>query len=215
MRPANLILVTSKSHYSDEQGLIDLYWGERSFGWHKPAAPLSTTSFDPSTLVITTVAAAPGEFGVPSTILLDSSISGTEIDVYGINLVAGQTYLFSARGTGATPLADTFLYVFDSTLTFAGLLTHVDRRSPVARDVAALVAGRTSRTLPAHKRIDSRRASVDAAVGRGALSLVVSVRGAQHEYATRYALNLVNDLFLLLHEKYPEYLIEHFGVSAE
>jgi hypothetical protein len=101
------------------------------------------------------------------------------------------------------------------TLTFVDLLTHVDRRSAMARELAALVAGRTSRALPGHKRIDARRASIEASIGRGTFSLVVSVRGAQQKYATRYALNLVNELFLLLHEKYPEYLVEHFGLSSE
>jgi hypothetical protein len=31
-----------------------------------------------------------------------------------ISLVAGQTYLFSVRGTGASPLGDTYLYVLDT-----------------------------------------------------------------------------------------------------
>lgn len=52
---------------------------------------------------------------VPSEILVDGTIGGTEIDFYGFNLVAGQTYLFSAYASGATPLGDTFLYLADST----------------------------------------------------------------------------------------------------
>ena len=41
------------------------------------------------------------------------------------------------------------------------------------------------------------------------------MRGRHHQYAVKAALNLINDLFLLLHEAYPEYLVEHFGLSTE
>ncbi len=47
MRPANLILGNWKSHYSDEQGLIDYYWGERATGLHKPLTTDAPTTFDP------------------------------------------------------------------------------------------------------------------------------------------------------------------------
>ena len=100
-------------------------------------------------------------------------------------------------------------------LRFVDLLTQVDGRSSMGRDLAALIAARTSRTLPTHRRLDVRRASVEASTRKGAWSLVVTAHGTAHAYAIRYALNLVNDVFLLLHEKYPDYLIEHFGLSAE
>ncbi|KAA9012998.1 hypothetical protein F4U94_16965 [Sphingobium limneticum] len=55
-------------------------------------------------------------------IMTDGSISAGEIDAYGMDLVAGQTYLFSVRGSGSSPLSDTFVYLFDNTLSAAGLL---------------------------------------------------------------------------------------------
>ncbi|MDQ8754817.1 M10 family metallopeptidase C-terminal domain-containing protein [Sphingosinicella sp. LHD-64] len=70
--------------------------------------------------------AAPLELSVPAEVLVDGEIDGTEIDAYSINLVAGQTYMFSVRGTGANPLGDTFLYVIDDTLTTAGILADDD-----------------------------------------------------------------------------------------
>jgi Ca2+-binding RTX toxin-like protein len=114
MRPANLILKGSKYHFNDEQGLIDVYFGERATSPQKTVTQSAPIAFDPSTLVTTTsVAPTPG-FGVPSTILLDGTIGGDEIDLYGINLVAGQTYMFSLRGTGADALGDPFVYVIDN-----------------------------------------------------------------------------------------------------
>ncbi len=56
-----------------------------------------------------------GTVNVPAEILLDDEITGTEIDFFGINLVAGQTYMFSAYGSGANPLQDTILLLFDAT----------------------------------------------------------------------------------------------------
>jgi hypothetical protein len=43
----------------------------------------------------------------------------------------------------------------------------------------------------------------------------MTIRGANHEDAVRKLLNTVNELFLLLHERYPDYLVAQFGLSAE
>jgi Ca2+-binding RTX toxin-like protein len=48
---------------------------------------------------------------VPAEILVAGNIGGDEIDFFSINLVAGQTYLFSVYGSGANPLGDSFLYL--------------------------------------------------------------------------------------------------------
>jgi hypothetical protein len=69
--------------------------------------------------------------------------------------------------------------------------------------------------VPAHKRFDGRRARVECTVRGGTLGLTVTVRGASHEYAVRRTLSLINDLFVLLHETYPDYLVTHFGISSE
>ena len=36
-----------------------------------------------------------------------------------------------------------------------------------------------------------------------------------HDGVDSHALNLINELFLALHTSYPEYLVEHFGMSTE
>jgi hypothetical protein len=56
---------------------------------------------------------------------------------------------------------------------------------------------------------------VSGATRRGDWSLTVTVRGRNHEYAVQRALNLINELFLFLHESHPEYLVRHFGLSPE
>ncbi|OFW24735.1 MAG: hypothetical protein A3H97_20150 [Acidobacteria bacterium RIFCSPLOWO2_02_FULL_65_29] len=88
-------------------------------------------------------------------------------------------------------------------------------RPGMAADLRALVAGVASRERPAHKRLDARRATVSSSLRRGDWSLTMKVKGSNHAYATRAALNLVNELFLVLHERYPDYLIEEFGFPDE
>ena len=59
------------------------------------------------------------------------------------------------------------------------------------------------------------RAIVGAMVRNGGLSLSIEIRGANQQYAVSKALNLVNDMFVALHETDPDYLVEHFGISQE
>ena len=53
------------------------------------------------------------------------------------------------------------------------------------------------------------------AVRKGDFSLSVEIRGRNQEYAVSKALNLVNEMFVALHEGHPEYLVQHFGISQE
>ena len=100
-------------------------------------------------------------------------------------------------------------------LTFKELLPGVARASPLLADVQALVESRTSRTLPAHRRIDRRRVTVACSHRRGALSVVLVWKGPNRAYAVRKGVNLVHEIFMALHASYPEYLWEVFGLPAE
>jgi hypothetical protein len=98
-------------------------------------------------------------------------------------------------------------------LTFPALFPGVDRATAAA--LKAMVASRSDRDQPEHKRLDARRARLTGAVRNGAFSLTIEIRGANHDYAVKKALNLINELFLALHEAHPEYLVERFGISTE
>jgi hypothetical protein len=100
-------------------------------------------------------------------------------------------------------------------LSFPALLPGVGGTPGLPGDLKAIVAARSHRNLPAHKRVDARRARLTTTVRHGDLSLSVTIRGANHEYAVKAALGLINDLFLRLHESWPEYLVERFGMSTE
>jgi hypothetical protein len=108
--------------------------------------------------------------------------------------------------------------IFDPThqmLTFRALFPAVKSTPGVMKDIERSIAARRGRDVPAHKRFDARRARVGCMVKGGALSLTVEVLGASHEYTVRRTLSLINDLFVLLHETYPDYLVAHFGISSE
>lgn len=102
-----------------------------------------------------------------------------------------------------------------STLTFKNLLPDVARASPLLADVAALIGSRSSRTLPAHRRIDGRRATVGWAERRRAVSVALEFRDRHQAYAVQKGVNLVNEIFTLLQVSYPDYLWKQFGLPAE
>lgn len=98
-------------------------------------------------------------------------------------------------------------------LTFPSLLPQIDKQA--AARMKAVVDSRTARSQPGHKRVDARRVGISSMVRKGDFSMTVEIRGASHEYAVSKALNVINELFVTLHEHHPDYLIERFGLSTE
>ena len=100
-------------------------------------------------------------------------------------------------------------------LAFPSLFPKVGARSPIASALRDVVAARSTRRVPAHKRLDPREVQAGCAVRHGHFALTMRVTGADEADAISQLLNLVNELFLVLHETYPEYLVAQFGLSAE
>jgi len=72
------------------------------------SAPVGLIATDPSTYVRVTV-------GVPTTILLTDTINPPgDTDVFGVSVVAGRTYMISMYGSGATPLQDSVIALFNN-----------------------------------------------------------------------------------------------------
>lgn len=98
-------------------------------------------------------------------------------------------------------------------LTFPALLPQA---SPaIVKEMKSIVAARSTRAVPDHKRMDARRAKLVCTVRNGDFSVSVDIRGRNQEYGVRKTLNLVNEMFVALHEGHPEYLVHHFGISQE
>ena len=102
-----------------------------------------------------------------------------------------------------------------ATLAFPRLIPGAAAVPSMVAALKGVVAEHLSSTVPEHRRVDKRRATVRCTVRDGDLSLSFFVRGAHHGYAIKAGLNLVNRLFLQLQAHHPEYLIHQFGFSAE
>ena len=65
---------------------------------------------------------APAQIGVPDTILLTDTIDPAgDFDVFELEVVAGETYMVSVRGTGADPLQDSVLFLLDDSFALVDL----------------------------------------------------------------------------------------------
>jgi len=108
--------------------------------------------------------------------------------------------------------------VFDSksqALTFRNVLPGVLSKSPLFADVKSLVAERARKGFPAHRQIDPRRARVSFVLRQNCFSLTLHAKRPHHRYAVQKGLNLINEVFILLHASYPDYLSKNFGLPEE
>ncbi len=129
----------------------------------------------------------------------------------------------SVRGTHAFRFTWLASRPFDLTyepatrrLTFKRLLPHVPVRSVLYRDLKAFVEGRSEEGLPEHRRVDPKRARVSCVLRARAVSIVMKLKPGNHyEYGVAKIVNLVHEVFVMLHGRHPEYLWEHFDLAEE
>ena len=71
--------------------------------------------------------------------------------------------------------------------------------------------------MPAHRRIDPRRATVTLKQRSQTVSVVVSLKESHLEYGVRKAVNLIHELFVvfLRDPLYFPYMVEHFDLDPE
>lgn len=100
-------------------------------------------------------------------------------------------------------------------LRFKQLLPGIPARSPLHAELKNFIRQRHDAKLPAHRRIDSRRAKVSCYNRGGALSISLKVKNNQYAYGVNRIVNLVHELFVHLGDAYPDYLTENFDVPEE
>lgn len=100
-------------------------------------------------------------------------------------------------------------------LTFHNLLPGIPARSDLYAQLKRFIDGRAARGLPAHRRVDPRRATVGCSTRRGAMSLEVVARRRHHGYAVNRAVNLVHEVFVYLQTYQPEYMWQHFDAPQD
>jgi hypothetical protein len=99
---------------------------------------------------------------------------------------------------------------------FRNLLPDISSSSRFYSELKTFVEGRASRKLPEHRRVNPRYAELRCGSRGNAMWVQLRMRQKKHaEYATRKAVNLVNEIFLQLHTWYPEYMWAQFGTPQE
>ena len=113
-----------------------------------------------------------------------------------------------------------FELLFDeksATLRFRDLLGNMPARSDLYAGVKSFVKERSDPSLPAHRRIDSKRADLICSNRSGNVSIGLKVRNNQFTYGARKSVSLVSEIFqnLLYEPLYYEYMVANFELDQE
>jgi hypothetical protein len=103
------------------------------------------------------------------------------------------------------------------TLLFPAVLPGVPTRSLMHRDLRAFLKSKTSAETPEHRRINPAKARLTATNQSGAVSLKLTVRDGDFDYATRKLIHLVHEIFMvfLVDGPYFDYMVEQLGLDPD
>lgn len=101
------------------------------------------------------------------------------------------------------------------TLAFPLVLPKVPPRSTMYREFQRFLESRLSKRVPAHRRIDPKRAVVRCANRGGNVSLTLKVLTGNYEYGARKLIHLVHEIFLEFLGEYFEYQVEAFDLDPD
>jgi len=103
------------------------------------------------------------------------------------------------------------------TLEFPQVLPGVPVRSAMYRDLRAFLKERQSGELPEHRRVNRFKARLSVVNQRGTISITMTVRDGDFDYATRKLVHVVHEIFLifLVDGPYLEYMVEHLGLDPD
>jgi hypothetical protein len=111
---------------------------------------------------------------------------------------------------------DLILDTKKKTLRFPVVLPEVPAASPMYREFKQFVASRHSASLPAHRRIDPKKAVVKPSNRSGNVALTSAVKNSDYEYATRKLIHLVHEIYLVfLQEAHYDYMIKAFNLDPD
>jgi hypothetical protein len=100
-------------------------------------------------------------------------------------------------------------------LRFRQLLSCVPASSTMYADLKRFLQERHDPKLPAHRRVDRRRAEIICSNRGGFVSISLKVKNHQYAYGINRIVNLVHELFVHLRDAFPDYLVENFDVPQE
>jgi hypothetical protein len=103
------------------------------------------------------------------------------------------------------------------TLQFPEVLPGVPAGSAMYRELQAFFKERQSDAMPEHRRVNPAKARLSAGNRRGTVSVTVTVKDGDFDYATRKIIHIVHEIFLifLVDGPYFEYMVEHLGLDED
>src|ERR1022692_3839108 len=102
-----------------------------------------------------------------------------------------------------------------ATLHIPLVLPQVPPRSVMYREFKRFLAERSSKEMPAHRRIDPKKARVACANKGGNVSVTLTVRGGDYEYGARKLIHLIHEVFLTFLQQYFDYQVEVFELDPD
>lgn len=100
-------------------------------------------------------------------------------------------------------------------LVLKDVLPNVPARSDLYTDLKTFLNARSDESLPAHRRVDPKRAAINVSNRKGSVSVELTVKRNQYTYGVGKLLRMAQELFGHLHMYHPQYLWENFDVPAE
>jgi hypothetical protein len=103
------------------------------------------------------------------------------------------------------------------TLQFTEVLPGVPARSAMYRELRAFLKSLQSAATPEHRRVNPAKARIILSNQRGAVSLKVTVKDGDLEYAARKIIYIVHEIFMifLVDGPYYEFMVEHLGLDPD
>jgi len=85
------------------------------------------------------------------------------------------------------------------------------------RELQAFLQERQSEQMPEHRRVNPAKARLALGNKRGSISVTVTVKDGDFDYATRKIIHIVHEIFLifLVDGPYFEYMVEHLGLDED
>jgi hypothetical protein len=103
------------------------------------------------------------------------------------------------------------------TLRFPVVLPNVPAGSSMYSEFRQFILSRQSDALPEHRRIDNSKADARCGNKGGDVSITLTVKNGDFEYAVRKLINLVHETYMvfLFDGRYYDYLVETFDLDPD
>jgi hypothetical protein len=102
-------------------------------------------------------------------------------------------------------------------LLFPAVLPGVPSRSDMYRELRAFLKSRQTDEVPEHRRVNPAKARVTLSNQRGIVSLSLTVKDGDFDYATRKLIQIVHEIFMvfLVDGPYFEYMVKQLGLDPD